>query len=120
SAAETERPLHVLTLSARTETALRALAARYSQHLAAHPDVPLADTAFSANTGRTHFDHRLALVAGSAESAGQQLAAFAADEGAAVIAGAVQITDKPKIAFLFTGQGAQYAGMGRDLYETQP
>ena len=119
-AAEIERPLHVLTHSARTEAALRTLAGRYSQHLAGHPDVSLADTAFTANVGRTHFDHRLALITDSVDSAGAQLAAFAANEAAAVIAGSVQTTDKPKIAFLFTGQGSQYAGMGRGLYETQP
>ena len=115
-----ERPFHVLTLSAKSEKALEELAQRYAAFLAAHPDASLADVCFTANTGRSHFDHRLAVVAESIAQLREQLEAFAAGkETAGLVSG--QITKKrPKIAFLFTGQGSQYAGMGRQLYETQP
>ncbi len=60
---ETDRPVHVLTLSARTETALEALADRYAANLEESDAV--ADVCFTANTGRAHFAHRLAVVGGT-------------------------------------------------------
>ncbi|MEZ4867749.1 MAG: type I polyketide synthase [Caldilineaceae bacterium] len=110
-----ERPLHLLTLSAKNEPALHALARRYEQHLAIHT---LADSSFTANTRRTHFHERLALVAPSAAAAREQLRDYLA--GAAPRDVWRGRAGKPKVALLFTGQGAQYVGMGRELYETQP
>ena len=107
-----ERPLHLLTLSAKSETALRELAGNYVAHLEAHPETPFADICFTAATGRAHFEHRLALVAGSSSDARARL------ETADYTVG-VAATERPKIAFLFTGQGSQYPGMGRQLYETE-
>nr|VFJ58603.1 MAG: Acyl transferase domain-containing protein [Candidatus Kentron sp. DK] len=107
------RPLHLLTLSAKSEPALRELAESYAVWLAAHPEIPLADVCFTAYTGRSHFEHRLALVAGSPENAVAALRANDCLVGSAAGEG-------PKIAFLFTGQGSQYPGMGRGLYETEP
>nr|VFJ91614.1 MAG: myxalamid-type polyketide synthase MxaB [Candidatus Kentron sp. LFY] len=115
--AKTERPFHLLTLSARNEQALQALAHDYAQYFQidfqSHPETTLADACFTASTGRFHFEHRLALVAGSPEEAQKQLRA------ANYIVGQAH-RKRPKIAFLFTGQGSQYVGMGRQLYETQP
>ncbi|MDZ7269344.1 MAG: SDR family NAD(P)-dependent oxidoreductase [candidate division KSB1 bacterium] len=113
----------ILTLSARSESALRELAQRYAEMLAT-PEAPtLADLTFTANTGRTHMAHRLAVPAETVEQVREQLAAFAAGQTAPhVITGmsAEAATGGPKLAFLFTGQGAQYPGMGRRLYETEP
>nr|VFJ62646.1 MAG: Acyl transferase domain-containing protein [Candidatus Kentron sp. DK] len=106
-------PFQLLTLSAKTESALRELAESYAAWLAAHPEAPLADVCFTAYTGRSHFEHRLALVAGSPEEAGERL------RGADYVSGRIG-EGKPKTAFLFTGQGSQYPGMGRGLYETEP
>lgn len=118
---EPERPLHLLTLSARNEEALMALADRYGQYMTTHPDVSLADIGFTASTGRTHFTHRLALVAETTEQAQNKLAAFFAGQWLpGVVSGVAETTEPPAVAFLFTGQGSQYAGMGRQLYETQP
>jgi malonyl CoA-acyl carrier protein transacylase len=117
--AEVERPLHLLCLSAKTQEALLQLASRYEQHLAAEPNLELGDICFTANTGRSHFNYRLSVVASQPESAREKLAAFSAgQETIGVFQGRVNTTNK--IAFLFTGQGSQYVGMGRQLYETQP
>ncbi len=110
---ESERPCHLLTLSAKNEEALRELAGSYATWLDAHPETPLADVCFTANTGRSHFEHRLALVADSPEKAREQLHAASYIVGTAA-------RERPRIASLFTGQGSQYGGMGRQLYETEP
>jgi anti-anti-sigma factor len=69
---------HLLTLSAKSAKALRELARTYAGYFADNPDANLADVCFTANTGRAHFAHRLALVTGSAAAARDALAAFAA------------------------------------------
>ncbi|OKH17705.1 beta-ketoacyl synthase [Hydrococcus rivularis NIES-593] len=116
-----ERPLHLLTLSAKSEKALRELAGRYKEFLESHLEVSLPDVCFTANTRRSQFNHRLAIVTKSTEQLRSQLEAFASGQE---ISGLVrsQITSNriSKIAFLFTGQGSQYVGMGSQLYQTQP
>ena len=110
-----ERPLHLLTLSAKNENALQTIATEMTRYLVRHQATSLADLCFTANTGRSHFDYRAAVVADSLAEIEQKLAAIAAQEEPKLL----PITP-PKIAFLFTGQGSQYVGMGRQLYETQP
>jgi acyl transferase domain-containing protein len=115
------RPLHLLSLSAKSEKALKEVASRYETHLTDHPDQLLADICFTANTGRSHFDHRLAIVTDCTDTLRHKLSAFAAgNKTDGLIGNKVQSQNHPKIAFLFTGQGSQYVGMGRQLYETQP
>ncbi len=103
-----DRPLHILALSARSAARLEALTATYAAHLDTATD-NFADICFSANTGRNRFEHRIAAVAGSAAEARGVLAKRV-----------VRSPSTPKIAFLFTGQGSQYSGMGRQLYDTEP
>ena len=118
---EWERPAHVLTLSARSPEALQQLAAKYSEHLQSYPEQQLSDVCFTANTGRLHFNHRLSVVESSTKEMAAKFAAFSRGEDAVgVVRGQLEGTGHPKVAFLFTGQGAQYLGMGRQLYETQP
>ncbi|HEX2244530.1 MAG TPA: type I polyketide synthase, partial [Gammaproteobacteria bacterium] len=118
---EVERPVHMLTLSGKTEEAVKQLASRYVDYLAANSRVAFADFCFSANTGRSHFNHRLSVVAESVTQAQKKLTAFVAgQERPGVFKGKVLSTDNSKLAFLFTGQGSQYIGMGQQLYETQP
>jgi acyl transferase domain-containing protein len=116
-----DRPVHLLTLTAKSEGALKNLTERYEGYLAAHPGVVLSDVCYTANTGRSHFSHRLAVVAESCEALRTRLGAFVSGEvSAGVVTGRSSEAAQLKTAFLFTGQGAQYAGMGRQLYETQP
>ncbi|KFE58867.1 type I polyketide synthase [Hyalangium minutum] len=116
-----ERPVHVLALSAKSEEALVEQARRFSAYLAAHPELSAADVCHSANRGRTRFAHRLSLTGASAEELRRELDAFAASSpGRGLVRGVVDDSRRPKIAFLFTGQGSQYVGMGRELYATQP
>jgi myxalamid-type polyketide synthase MxaB len=116
--AAVDRPLHVLALSARTETALAASAARWASRLKAQPDIRLADAAYSANAGRAHQPERAAIVAATREDLVAQLEQIAST-GRSRSRGRAPV-DPPKLAFLFTGQGAQYAGMGKELYDSQP
>ncbi len=115
-----QRPWHVVTLRAASEEALRGLAGRHAAFLRSDPDTSLADLAFTANTGRAELPHRLAVLVSSASQAAEDLAAVERDGHAeGVVLGRAR-RPPPKIAFLFTGQGAQRVGMGRELYETQP
>jgi acyl transferase domain-containing protein/acyl carrier protein len=117
-----ERPCHVLSVSGRTAAALEARIAQLSAHLEMHPGLPLADLCYSSGAGRSHFEHRLALVAGSTEHVRETLAAMSRGESPATIARGVLAPQaaRPKVAFVFTGQGSQYVGMGLQLYQSQP
>ncbi len=117
-----QHDLHLLTISAKDEGALRALAQRYREFLLHHPDVSVVDLCFSANTGRSHFDHRLALVHDSVQKLTQQLEAVVCQEEAVGYLksnGGVNLQKSLQIACLFTGQGSQYVDMGKRLYATQ-
>jgi acyl transferase domain-containing protein/NAD(P)-dependent dehydrogenase (short-subunit alcohol dehydrogenase family) len=116
-----ERPRHLVALSARSPQALSELAARHADDVQANPAGVLADIAHTANTGREHFGYRAAVVAASLAELGDKARALVADPDAAgTPRGHAESDRPPRIAFLFTGQGAQYAGMGRVLYDTQP
>jgi acyl transferase domain-containing protein len=115
-----ERPVHLLVLSAKSEGARAQLALRYARHFERHPELDFGDVCFTAAVGRARLPFRLALVGASLQEARDKLAG-AAD--ARPRSGALQGRvggDCPPVAFLFTGQGAQYAGMGRQLYENEP
>ncbi|MCB0079395.1 MAG: acyltransferase domain-containing protein, partial [Caldilineaceae bacterium] len=116
-----ERPLHLLTVSAKSEEALLELAQRYQVFLN-DTDSSLADICYTAHTGRRHFGHRLAVVAASTQEMKAQLTAYCAGEISSGIAQnyVSNMHQAAKIAFLFPGQGCQYLQMGRELYETQP
>ncbi|MFN8494510.1 MAG: type I polyketide synthase [Caldilineaceae bacterium] len=123
----------LLTLSAKSQPALVALAARYQEYLATQPGVNLADVCFTANTGRAHFQQRLAIVAGDVATLQAALAGFASDQATPKVKSDGEKRapqgrpydyrsheTAPKVAFLFAGQGTQVVGMGRRLYPTQP
>ncbi|WP_043711590.1 hybrid non-ribosomal peptide synthetase/type I polyketide synthase [Corallococcus macrosporus] len=116
-----ERGSHVLTLSARSDAALRRMARQYQEHLSL-PDAPaLAEVCFTANTGRNVWPHRLALTAASNAELASRLESFAnghATPGAHH--GEVRRGATPRIIFLYPGQGTQYPGMGRQLFDSAP
>ncbi|MFN8441273.1 MAG: beta-ketoacyl synthase N-terminal-like domain-containing protein [Caldilineaceae bacterium] len=117
-----ERPWQILTLSAKNEVALSALIVRYQEYLASASVAKLGDLCYTANSGRNHFAYRVALVTQSTDQLSTQFTAIANGQSALGIHCAYfpEHQSIPKIAFLFTGQGAQYINMGRKLYETQP
>ncbi|EPX82375.1 Polyketide synthase module/related protein [Rubellimicrobium thermophilum DSM 16684] len=109
-------PFALLTLSARTKGALDAASRRLAAHLRAHPDQPLADVAYTLREGRRAFAHRRVLVASGHEEA----AALLESGDPRRVFTHEALPAAPEIAFMFPGGGAQYPGMGRDLYETEP
>src|SRR5580693_2955723 len=114
-----DRRFSVLPLSARTPAALAQIAGQYRSWLSAHPQATLAELCFTAGVGRAHLGHRAALVVNSRESASELLGALAEDRPApGLVRG--ESHDTPKTAWLFTGQGSQYPGMARELFDTEP
>ena len=114
-----DEPVDVLPLSARSPQALVALAQRYGEWLNIHPKVDIADVCFTAGAGRSHFEHRAALVVDSVQSAREVLAELAENRmRPGVVRG--ECTDPPTTAWLFTGQGSQYPGMARELFDAEP
>ena len=131
------RETRILPLSGKSPGALRDLAARYvgwlgepagtvtsverlGEPAGAAPsgereaEPPLADLAWTAGVGRSHFSHRAGVVFRDRLSLSEGLKALAgADEGP-VPRGAA------KVAFAYTGQASQWVGMGEDLYEREP
>ncbi|CAM3141535.1 ACP S-malonyltransferase [Mycobacterium colombiense] len=114
-----DRRFSVLPLSARSPAALVQLAEDYRDWLAAHPEATLSDVCFTAGVGRSHLEHRAALVVNSTDSARELLGALADDRPAPGLVRGM-CADTPKTAWLFPGQGSQFAGMARELYETEP
>ncbi|MFI8861328.1 SDR family NAD(P)-dependent oxidoreductase [Streptomyces prasinus] len=108
-----------LLLSGRTEAALREQAGRWADWLENHEQVPLADVAVTAALHRTHFDTRAAVLAASADDAVAGLRALGdGSSHAALVRG--EVTGDAGLGVLFTGQGSQYGGMGRRLYDAFP
>src|SRR5690606_7750372 len=115
-----ENTLHVLSLSAKTERALQELAARYRSVLEKSQDLEPADICFTAGAGRAHFTHRLAVTGETRDELLQGLAAWSEARPASnVFSGQNLEQQPPRVAFLFSGHGAQYPGMGSSLYRSQ-
>ncbi|MBV9878398.1 MAG: type I polyketide synthase [Verrucomicrobia bacterium] len=114
-----ERPVHLLTLSAASQSALRELAQAYHNYLENNPGCSLADVSHTTAVGRSALPHRLAIPANSVAMATELLGSFLQGKPQSAISSGRMNADS-RIAFLFTGQGAQYLGMGRSLYESEP
>jgi acyl transferase domain-containing protein/thioesterase domain-containing protein len=104
----------LLTVSARTADGARRAAADLAAHLRAEPDIELADVAYTRLVGRKPFAMRLAVVATTAAGAADALEA----PGKAV--DAHRHGGAPSVVFMMPGGGAQYPGMGRQLYDAEP
>ncbi|MFG1610666.1 type I polyketide synthase [Actinoplanes sp. NPDC049265] len=112
----------LVPVSGHTAAALRWQAAQLRDHVAGHPDVGLAELGFAAATTRASLSHRGVVVASTHEDLIGGLAALAADEAdpraLTGVVGSAPAT--ARLGWLLPGQGAQYAGMGRDLYARFP
>jgi acyl transferase domain-containing protein/NADPH:quinone reductase-like Zn-dependent oxidoreductase/ubiquinone/menaquinone biosynthesis C-methylase UbiE/acyl carrier protein len=113
----------LLPLSARSPEALRALAQAYVAFLQepSHAALSLQTLGYNLSRRRTHHDHRLALVVQSPQDLRAQLEAFVAGQTPPGLRTGHPVSGQtPKLAFVFTGQGAQWWAMGRQLLEHEP
>lgn len=110
------RPWQLLVLSALTSTALETATGNLVEYLEMHSDQNFADLIYTYQVGRKAFNHRRIVVCRSAEDALQALRTRNPQR----VLTMVQEADHREVVFLFPGQGTQYAGMGRDLYQTEP
>jgi acyl transferase domain-containing protein len=99
-------------LSAKTETALERTTENLSRHLKEHPELNLADVAFTLQVGRRSFEHRRMLVCRDVKDA---VHALESRDEKRVLTAAVRAAHRP-VVFMFPGQGAQYLNMGLGLY----
>ncbi|PRP97904.1 Phenolphthiocerol synthesis polyketide synthase type I Pks15/1 [Enhygromyxa salina] len=112
-------PVCILPISAKTPTATRAQARRLAAWLAKHDELALTELGSALVTTRTQFAHRAAVVATTHQQARLALEAFAGGSTPNdMVEGRVQT--EARLAVLFTGQGSQRPGMGRELYQSYP
>jgi acyl transferase domain-containing protein/pimeloyl-ACP methyl ester carboxylesterase len=114
-----DRPVHLVTLSARDDDALTALADSYRRHLL-ESDPELPDVSFTTNTGRAQFRHRIAIAADTTAQLCDHLNQYLRGETTPDVQVTTASSGRPKVGFLFTGQGSQYVGMAKQLYDTEP
>ena len=112
---DSDWPFQMLTLSARSKTTLDGQSRNLAAHLLANPDQDLADVAWTLHNGRRAFDKRRIVVA---ESHDEAAALLEAENPLRVFTHTA--LESPDVVFMFPGGGAQYAGMARELYETEP
>lgn len=110
------RSLQLLPISAKTEEALQQQARNLAEHLAEHPQADLANVAYTLQVGREAFPLRRLLLASSLEEAQGKLETL---KPTAEASGDAEVSPPP-VVFLFPGQGAQYPGMGKELYRQEP
>lgn len=114
---ESDWPFQLLTLSARSKAALDQASDRLADYLEGPgADANLADVAFTLKEGRHGFDRRRVVVAETAAEAARLLR----EKHPRRVFSHARVSDNPEPVFMFPGGGAQYAGMARDLYETEP
>ncbi len=107
----TDGTCHILTFWARSETARLSIAQAYAVHECWDRE-DFGDICFTANAGRAQMEERAVYMAATREEM------RAALRGQPMASGRKE--EIPQVAFLFPGQGAQYAGMGKQLYDTHP
>lgn len=109
----------LLPLSAKSPDALRSLASAYRDYLTHMPtDVRLRDVVHTASVRRSHYDHRLTAVGNSREEIVKLLDGYLRGEIPSGVAQGKSTPARAKVVFIFSGQGSQWLGMGRQLYET--
>ncbi len=109
------RSKQLLLFSAKTDTSLQMNKQRLHDFLEGNPNIPIADVAYTLATGRQRLPFRNYVVCGDSPDA---MALLESSQGVTVSTQAQEQPDRP-VMFMFTGQGAQYANMGRELYQTE-
>ncbi|HSD41781.1 MAG TPA: SDR family NAD(P)-dependent oxidoreductase [Burkholderiales bacterium] len=113
--ADEHRPVSLFTLSAKSEAALGAYVDRFRAFLRENGDANVADVCYTSNVSRSQFAHRLAVHASSVSELAQRLDRVSTKPAFRCV------EPKPRrVAFLFTGQGSQHAGMAAGLYRAHP
>jgi len=116
-----DRAGELVVISAKSPASLDGLADQWINFLAEEDQSPLRDIAFTAALARTQLTQRLAIFGKDKADIQQKLQAWRDGRTLKGVAhGQIFAKVKPKIAFIFTGQGAQYADMGRELYGSEP
>jgi amino acid adenylation domain-containing protein len=109
------KPYQLLVVSAKTDSAAERAFTNLATHVHAHPELRLADVAFTCQVGRHAFPHRRALVV---EDTREAVSALAEGERKSFASG-LAAKAAPSVVFMFSGQGSQYVNMGRNLYENE-
>ena len=115
--APAKRPLHVVSLSAKSRGALRRAANALAAHLTTSP-ASLSRVAHTLHLGRESFPQRLSIVAANAAQAVERL--FSAAELIPSTGGPTPPPKAPSVLFIFPGQGSQSPRMGEGLYRGEP
>ncbi|MFG2134073.1 SDR family NAD(P)-dependent oxidoreductase [Streptomyces sp. NPDC048751] len=116
----TEPRLLPVALSGQTEDALREQAARLAAHLADHPGDRVLDIAWSSVTGRAALEHRAVVLAADPEQLGERLGALVEGRDTPGVPRGTATDAARRVAFVFPGQGAQWAGMALELLDSAP
>ncbi|BAU16014.1 amino acid adenylation domain-containing protein (plasmid) [Leptolyngbya sp. NIES-3755] len=114
---ESDRPLHLFSVSAKSPTALRSLVQQHVEFLKDQPSGAIADICYSAAAGRSHFNYRFACVSHSLAEIQQQLAIWL-HQSANEFIDQPPAAERQKIVFLFPGDATDW--IGTQLYTTQP
>jgi acyl transferase domain-containing protein len=114
------RPWQLLLLSAKTLSALDTATQNLANYLQQHPELNLADVAYTLQVGRKSFDYRRMVICRDRQDAVQVLSTLDPQRVLTHHHLSNQQPGQRAIAFLFPGQGAQYINMGRELYDAEP
>ncbi|WP_414575227.1 SDR family NAD(P)-dependent oxidoreductase [Anabaena sp. CCY 9402-a] len=115
-AGEQGRDYQLLVLSAKSEKALEQATINLATHLQKHPELNLADVAYTLQIGRRGFTHRRCLVC---QTPAQAIEILSGIDSSQLLSYSPE-NSEPSLVFMFPGQGSQYVNMGQELYNTEP
>ncbi|AVH63679.1 polyketide synthase [Nostoc sp. 'Peltigera membranacea cyanobiont' N6] len=112
---EQGRNYQLLVLSAKTAIALDRATSNLADHLKQHPELNLADVAYTLSIGRWVFNHRRMVVC---QNLGEAVKVLSSLESKQVFSNCTEVVDR-SVVFMFPGQGSQYVNMTREIYQTE-